>query len=234
MMDEDSRQFIVDFHGAHEALTRSGDARAARQRLVELACELIEGCKWAAITVWPEGREPRTMASTGPVSEDVDHVQYTTGEGPCLRAAVRDSPSWIPDLRAEGRWPAFIEGTLRKTPVRSALAFHLTDAPNRSALNLYADAPGKLDENSVVTGAVFAMHAGVLMAHANSAQLNAELRQAMINSRQIGAAIGILMKTHSITEDHAFAMLRAASNHLNRKLRDIAAEVTGTGALPLS
>lgn len=231
-MDEPSRQFIEDFHDAHETLTSSGDAGAAQQRLVELACELIEGCKWAAITVWPEGRHPRTLASTSRVSEDVDHLQYTTREGPCLRAAVRDSPSWIPDLRTEERWPAFIDATLRQTPVRSALAFHLTDAPNRSALNLYADAPGKLDDTSVVTGAVFAMHAGVLMAHANSAQLNAELRQAMVNSRQIGAAIGILMKSHSIDEDRAFAMLRAASNRLNRKLKDVAAVVTNTGVLP--
>ncbi len=44
-------------------------------------------------------------------------------------------------------------------------------------------------------------------------------------------AIGILMASHRSTSDHAFAMLRGASQHLNRKLRDVAEDVALTGEL---
>ena len=37
----------------------------------------------------------------------------------------------------------------------------------------------------------------------------------------------------TLESDEAFALLRRASQHLNRKLRDVAAEVERTGELPL-
>jgi AmiR/NasT family two-component response regulator len=51
-------------------------------------------------------------------------------------------------------------------------------------------------------------------------------------NRQIGTAVGILMSSHLITYDEAFRVLRTASHHSNRKLRDVADHVVETGALP--
>jgi AmiR/NasT family two-component response regulator len=44
----------------------------------------------------------------------------------------------------------------------------------------------------------------------------------MATNREIGAAVGILMATHRISADEAFALLSKSSQRLNRKLRDIA------------
>lgn len=67
---------------------------------------------------------------------------------------------------------------------------------------------------------------------ARAAETKAEqLRVALHSSRQIGAAIGILMTGRKITEQHAFATLCTASQHLQRKLRDIAIDVIETGWL---
>jgi AmiR/NasT family two-component response regulator len=44
--------------------------------------------------------------------------------------------------------------------------------------------------------------------------------------------MGILMANKRQTQEQAFTDLRIASQHLHRKLRDIAAEVIYTGALP--
>jgi signal transduction histidine kinase/DNA-binding response OmpR family regulator len=60
----------------------------------------------------------------------------------------------------------------------------------------------------------------------------ANLRRALSSNRQIGAAIGILMQRRKITSDQSFALLRSASQRMNRKLRDIADEVVLTGTLP--
>ena len=59
----------------------------------------------------------------------------------------------------------------------------------------------------------------------------ANLRRAQASNRRIGMAIGILMARHGLTEQGAFELLRAASNHFNVKLREVAEEVIYTGTL---
>jgi AmiR/NasT family two-component response regulator len=59
----------------------------------------------------------------------------------------------------------------------------------------------------------------------------ANLEIALASNRDIGTAIGILMKSHLVTQDQAFTMLRTASQHGHRKLRDIANDVIFTGSL---
>ena len=60
---------------------------------------------------------------------------------------------------------------------------------------------------------------------------SANLALALSSNRQIGAAIGILMASHKVTSDRAFALLREASNKTNRRLRDVADQVVLTGSL---
>jgi hypothetical protein len=59
----------------------------------------------------------------------------------------------------------------------------------------------------------------------------ADLETALVTCRQIGASIGIIMAGQKITEGQAFRLLRAESQRLNRKLRDVASDVLLTGAL---
>jgi hypothetical protein len=54
---------------------------------------------------------------------------------------------------------------------------------------------------------------------------------ALQSSRNIGAAIGILMSLHKISQTQAFDLLCVASQRSNRKLRDLALEVVDTGWL---
>ena len=64
---------------------------------------------------------------------------------------------------------------------------------------------------------------------ASQAQLNEELRHALLTSRTIGVAIGIVMARHLVTQEVAFGILRKFSNDTNRKLRDVAEEIVSTG-----
>jgi AmiR/NasT family two-component response regulator len=100
------------------------------------------------------------------------------------------------------------------------------------ALNLYGETAGALDDDAVTSAALFAAHARVLLMHADSSGKAASLATALTTSRQIGTAIGILMNARRITADDAFELLRGSSQQLNRKLRDVALEVTETGTLP--
>jgi AmiR/NasT family two-component response regulator len=58
------------------------------------------------------------------------------------------------------------------------------------------------------------------------------LELALEHSRDIGVAIGIIMATERLARDDAFGMLRTVSQHQNRKLFLVAAEVIETGTLP--
>lgn len=60
------------------------------------------------------------------------------------------------------------------------------------------------------------------------------LQIALENSRDIGVAMGILMATEKVTRDCAFDMLRMVSQHQNRKLFLVAADVIETGTLPVA
>jgi AmiR/NasT family two-component response regulator len=61
---------------------------------------------------------------------------------------------------------------------------------------------------------------------------SAHLRLALTNSRTIGMAMGIVMERRKCTPDCAFAVLRTISQHQNRKLHLVAADVVATGEFP--
>ena len=61
----------------------------------------------------------------------------------------------------------------------------------------------------------------------------ASIRTALDSNRVIGTAIGIVMAGYRLTAAQGFQLLARASQHSNRKLREIAAEVVDSGKLPL-
>jgi len=65
------------------------------------------------------------------------------------------------------------------------------------------------------------------------ARVQHQLANALVSSSVIDQAIGILMGQERCTATAAFDILRKASQHRNRKLRDIAAElVTAVSGAP--
>ena len=88
------------------------------------------------------------------------------------------------------------------------------------------------DDHSLAVGAILAGHAALAVEAARQRQRADELGEAVETNRDIGVAVGILMSQHKIPREDAFGLLVRSSQWLNRKLRDIAAEVGETGALP--
>ncbi|MEO6821169.1 MAG: response regulator [Candidatus Nanopelagicales bacterium] len=58
------------------------------------------------------------------------------------------------------------------------------------------------------------------------------LTAALHTNRRIGVAIGVITTVLKVSDERAFDLLRVASQHSNRKLREVAEEVILTGALP--
>lgn len=226
------QELAREFLTLNEHLRAGGSPESALQRLVDLAAEVVPGCDSAALTMWPEHARPRTVAGSDEASQQADQLQYDLHDGPCLEAARTGTSVLCGDLGADSRWPAFRAAALEGTRVRGIMALHLTDHPHPTALNLYSAQADAFDRDAVSTGSLFAAHAGALIVHADASRQIATLGLALGTSRRIGAAVGILMGAYRITEPEAFDLLKRTSNRLNRKLQDIAQDVTDTGTLP--
>ncbi|MDT5015856.1 MAG: hypothetical protein QOD39_2016, partial [Mycobacterium sp.] len=59
----------------------------------------------------------------------------------------------------------------------------------------------------------------------------ANLHEALVASRRIGAAMGILMATDDVDEAGAFDLLRSACQKTHRKVREVADDVLYTGVV---
>nr|WP_255465666.1 ANTAR domain-containing protein [Cellulomonas sp. APG4] len=76
---------------------------------------------------------------------------------------------------------------------------------------------------------MFATHAAVALVGAEREQ---QLREALARRDVIGQAMGIVMERFGLAPDRAFGVLVRLSQHANRRLHEIAAEVVETRTLP--
>ncbi|MCW2539607.1 MAG: hypothetical protein JWN95_1332 [Frankiales bacterium] len=222
--------------GDFAVLARALQAQDSLPRTLDVICALavqaIPGAEHAGITV-RRGKDFTTPAASDDVPRVVDKIQYETGQGPCVDAIRQHETLSFDDVTTESSWPAFTVRLSAETNIRSMLSYRLfLREDTLGALNLYATRPNAFPENARSLGKTFAAHAAVAMQAARTEGQVVQLEQALVNSRRIGAAIGILMSRHVLTEEDAFTRLRVASQHTHRKLRDIADDVLLIGDLP--
>ncbi|NHC44957.1 GAF and ANTAR domain-containing protein [Motilibacter aurantiacus] len=195
------------------------------QLCTERTVALVEHCEHAGVS-WIRGRAISTRAASSDVPVRVDAIQYETGQGPCLDAIRGHGTYRVGDLLAETRWPSFAARAAAETGVRSILSFRLfLRKDTLGALNLYSSRRDAFDETDEAVGAIVAAHSAVALQGAAEQERADQLSQAQATNRVIGQAVGILMATRHISAHDAFGVLRAASSHMNVKLRDIAAQV---------
>jgi hypothetical protein len=210
------------------------DGRPLRpEQIVQLATDAVPHTIGAGLTLITGDRPPRTLAASSELPARVDAIEYETGEGPCLEAIEDDDITRADDLTTDTRWPKFSERTVRETPIRSMFGVRIfLGADDRGALNFYAPEPGAFTELDLGIGAVFSTLSSLALHNVLAHEKTVNLETALESSRRIGMAMGILMASKLLTADQAFDQLRDASQHLHRKLREIAIEVTETGVLP--
>lgn len=193
---------------------------------VALVVELVEGCDHAGITrVSREGAE--TVAASSETARLCDQLQYDLGEGPCLDT-VRTHQTVVSNaLASDPRWPRWGPAVAEQYGMGSLLSLLLyTHGDSYGALNLYAERPGAYGSDDLVVAQSLAAHLAVALAGGREIDHRAV---AMVNRTVIGQAEGILMERFRITADQAFELLREASVKSNRRLIQVAEELTRTG-----
>ena len=236
-MTEGVRQRGLEQLGAHfeelSALLSERSGMPDPEGVVAFAARSTPHAEHCGLTLTRGSSRPMTLAATGALVEEVDRIQYKTGEGPCLEAVHGHDLTRAQDLATDQQWPRFGARCVAETGVRTMFSVRLClSGEDRAALNFYAHQPGVLDDLDVGTGAILAPFAALAVQAALREREVGQLQTALQSSRQIGIAVGVLMGRRMVTADRAFDLLVAASQNLNRKLRDVAAEVGETGVLP--
>jgi GAF domain-containing protein len=198
---------------------------AMLQRIAELAKELIPGVEDASVTLIANDK-PSTAACTGRLALDLDESQYGRGYGPCLEAAVGEEMREITDAREETRWPDYA----RTAVERGSLSSLSVPLPVREGihggLNLYAVEADRFDDDARHISRAFASYAAVAVHNMHLYESTRDQAQHLDTAMQTRAVIeqakGILMSQRRCDAEQAFALLAAASQRSNRKLRDIA------------
>jgi GAF domain-containing protein len=205
-----------------------------RAEVVRLAVATIEGCDFAGIFL-VDGDSVTAPAHTDPIVAEVDGLQHSTGEGPCLDAITEGVTIYADDLGADDDWPHF-GPEAAKRGMRSLLAVPLLSDGTLGALNLYARSPrafGVIDRaRGFLLAALAALAFAAARTHEGEERRAANLQVALTTRELIGQAQGILMERERVTADEAFDILRRASQHLNRKLREVAQALVDTGEQP--
>jgi hypothetical protein len=229
------QQLAEIFAGLEPHLRASAGPGDALRYISHHAIEVIPAAEAAAVTIGQKNNF-ETIAATSDLPMKVDRIQYELDSGPCVDAVKQQTVFKVADLGTDPRWPEFGPRALDETGVQSMLSFrmYLEDSPGMLAgLNMYSKKPDAFGSEDEFLGLLLSTHGALAVTTMQHAEATGHLRTALASNRRIGAAVGILMANHKITEDQGFDLLRIASQHSHRKLRDLANDVVETGHLEL-
>jgi GAF domain-containing protein len=191
------------------------------------AKELIAGVDIAGVLLVGKGGTHQTLAPTSDVMFKLDELQMTTGEGPCLQAALDEIVIRTDDFRDEPRFPKYAPKVV-ELGLLSALSLKLYTADRTAgALNLFGYEPRPWNSEAETIGMVLAAHAAAAILASRESE---QLQSALSTRDRIGQAKGIIMERFKIDDVRAFEMLRKLSQDTNTKLVDVAHRVIDTPA----
>jgi GAF domain-containing protein len=219
---------------ADELLALAGVALAcddladALQEICRITTRAVQNADGASLMTF-NASGPEAVASSSDWAEQLDEMQYTEHEGPCLDGARTGVLFRVRDFTNETRWPSYTPRAL-ESGARSMLSIPMTvEAKTIGALNVYSRTADAFDGEAVSVAQIIAGHASLATQVASTLQghrdLAEQLRAAMTSRAAIEQAKGILMRTVGCGPDEAFRRLVQQSQHENRKLRDVAGDL---------
>lgn len=178
------------------------------------------------------GDVPRgSLCTTDEVSNLIEQLQFTLGEGPCVDAHQKNQVVLEPDLSdpVTPRWMAFTPPAV-EAGVLAVFAFPLqVGAVRLGALDVYRDAPGPLSDDQHADGLgmadVIANWVLDMQALAPPGSVAEELERDADFHFVVHNAAGAVSVQLGVSVTEALIRLRAYAFSNNRLLRDVADDV---------
>jgi hypothetical protein len=188
----------------------------------------VSGAALALMTV--DGPAGTVAASDGPALE-LEELQFTLGEGPCVDASRTGRPVLQPDLARTGlgRWPAFAGGA-HDAGLRAVFAFPLrVGAVRVGVLDLYRDTVGVLSPEELTEALAFADAATMLLLNLQPWSAGEAVPLDALGVLDVRAEVhqasGVVSVHAEVSLAEALALLRARAYAEQRPLRDLARDV---------
>jgi hypothetical protein len=166
-------------------------------------------------------------ASSDDDATRADLVEYETNMGPCVEAVERGVETVVPDLAKETRWPKWAANAARLGFKSAAAAPADAGDGIALAINAYGRDLDSYGAEEMARTRAYAEEAARVLrlayAMAEQAALAGQLESALASRSTIDQAVGVIMAQNRVPAEDAFAILRAASQHRNVKLREVAA-----------
>ena len=194
-------------------------------RVAQFAVRAIPAAEGAGLTLLEEHRSD-TIVATATFVAEIDDIQYSLGQGPCITAAA-DRRTVISDsLGGDQRWPKF-GSQVARLGVHSALSLPLvTDQGVLGAMNIYARRKHAFTDDAALLGELFAVPAAIAVQNAQvlaqTKRLANQLQSALSSRGVVERAVGIIMSRSGGTPAQALDRLRALSQHEHEKLPVVA------------
>jgi hypothetical protein len=197
-------------------LTRlaADDGSGATTRLCAVCAEITE-MSGAGIMLLAGDRPRGSVCTTDEVSAQIEELQYTLGEGPCVDAHREHAPVLEPDLASPAvvRWADFSRSAVA-AGARAVFGFPVAIGEIRvGALNLYRDRPGPLTADqhadALVVAQVAARSIITMQADAVPGQLAPELEAGGNFRFVVHQAAGMVAVQLGVPVDEALLRIRA-------------------------
>jgi hypothetical protein len=183
------------------------------------------------ISLLSETGVPAMAAVSDLVSERVEELQFTLGEGPCLDAFTSRRPVLTEDLDIGGatRWPAY-SSAAGEHGVRAVFAFPLTVGTScLGALDVYRAHPGPLSPQALAAALAFADYATATLLtgqqQAGPDRPPPGLDDVLASRFEVHQAQGMLTVQLGVGLDEALIRLRAHAFAQGRSLGLVARDV---------
>jgi transcriptional regulator with GAF, ATPase, and Fis domain len=212
------------------AINAPNDLSSQLGVIVDVARNSMPEIDHVGVSVAHRDGRVETTAATSDLVYELDHLQYTLGEGPCLHAIESDPIVVVQEARHETRWPRFMKAAVDKG-LRSQLGIRLyLDEQTRGGFNLYSTSSDTIDPETEQLAELFASHAALAMGRV---RIEENLSTALSSRTTIGIALGLVMERFGMDQDRAFAYLTRIASSSETKLRAVAehlvAEATQRG-----
>lgn len=203
--------------------------------MLELICSrtvsalAVSGAGITALSHLGDGALPQRglVHATNSTSHQLDSLQLTVGEGPCLDAFSSSAPVLVADLAADGsRWPGFTPAA-REFGVAAMFSFPLlVGAVRLGSLNVYRDASGPLGEQEFTDALLLTEAATQALLEQIGGRSADDAMWLADTHTQVHEATGMAAAQLAVTMDVALLRLRAHAYTHDLLVTDVAKQVT--------
>jgi hypothetical protein len=172
-----------------------------------------------------------TVAATDGTALELEELQFSLGEGPCVDASVSGRPVLQPDLgrSARERWPVFAAGA-EDAGLAAVFAFPLRVGAIRvGVLDLYRTTAGVLSDDDLADALCFADAATALLLHLQAQDAGVGLPRdplTVLDDRaEVHQATGVVSVQAAVSLQDALLMLRARAYAEQRPIGTLAHDV---------